>query len=208
MKGYFFIFIFFITQDSVAGIFSEAILERNFTAIEELLNNGHLLERDTEAVSDALGTRSLEMLLFVLKHGADPNSLTYMPTYNSLRVDHILSDALTISEIVALLSFGANPFDHCLWEVNHALVDKRWLHLVIYYYWSCTLKSTNYQTPNSISELNVIISFLPLLIINSFVVFMENNLDLEDILPILTEDMKWLFDFATRQKSGDQRADE
>ncbi|WP_422409084.1 MULTISPECIES: hypothetical protein [unclassified Endozoicomonas] len=199
MKAFFFILIFFFTQFSVAGRFSDAILGNNFTAIEELIKKGYMLERENDAVSDALNSGSLEMLLFVLKHGASPNSFTYTHTYNSLRVAHILNDASTISEIVALLSFGADPFGDSLWEWNHALVDKRWLHLIIYYYWWKTLKYGNFTAPNSLSELNVIIGSLPFLIINSFVVFMENNLDLEEILPVLPEDLKWLFDFVSRQ---------
>ncbi|WP_252179290.1 hypothetical protein [Endozoicomonas sp. 4G] len=201
----FFMFVFF-AQFSTAGAFSKAIMEKNFTAVKVLLDRGHNLQKDSEAVSDALQSRSLEMLLYILNHGADPNSIVHTNTYN-MAVNHVLSDAITIYEIVALLSFGADPYADNEWEVTHASADQRWLHLVVYfyYYWGELLDRTTFKAPRDTSELTAIVWLFPVLFIHSLVVLMDNHVDSKDVLSILPEGLKSLYQHSCGHDIGDKR---
>ncbi|WP_257280571.1 MULTISPECIES: hypothetical protein [unclassified Endozoicomonas] len=194
MRALYFTLFFFMTC-SLAGDFTEAIRENNFNKVKELMGQGYQLEYDQDALPDALCFGSLEMLIFLLNNGANPNSFTSKETYNSLTISHILADASTISQIVTLLSHGASPAHDYNWEFNHAIGEKKWLHLTIYYYWERMLIHKIPTPPNSISELNSILSSLPLLAINSLVTFIEHQPNLENLLSLLPNNLKFFFDY-------------
>ena len=89
-----------------------------------------------ERLAHALSVSNLHLLLFELNSGADPNC------YCSISGDHILDFAETISEIVALLSFGGTPYSYNEWALAQAIADKKYLHLAVYFYWNFKKPST------------------------------------------------------------------
>lgn len=188
--------LIFFTQFSLAGVFTEAIFKNDFKAVKELIDHGYHLAKDADAVPTAISTGSLEMLLFLLKHGADPNTFTHTYRYNGLNIRHVLGDTSSICQIVALLSYGAVAHDGpngYEWDYNMAIVDKRWLHVAVYYYWERMLVHKIPTPPNSISELNTIIMSLPLLTIKALAVFTEHQFNLEDIFTLLPNYLKSFF---------------
>ena len=176
-----------------AHVFAEAIREGDLDKVNSLISEGynvrHTENGEDSALLEAIISGHIEIVLTILKAGADPNEFDSSDGKN---IKHILSYAVSLSEIIVLLSYGADPhIDYC-WEYNSAEAGRRYLHILIYSLWP--FGDDSILPPKTVEELNNIIFMFPVLRILSLVKALE--LGLHGIKPFLCEKDKLFIDKA------------
>lgn len=143
--------------------------------IEELIDQGcnlnHSDNGDEPPLFYALNFGSLETVLLLLKHGADPNLFQVRFSCRfKFNGDYSLRETDKLSRLVLLLSYGAN-----LWDDHQAFgdvfEDNRISRLAVYYFWEkyCESHAGPIRRPESVAELNQLVFELPVLQIMAYI---------------------------------------
>ncbi len=187
--------LFFVSLFCHAHKFAEAISNGDEYLVSTLISKGSdVNEYDNESEStpliDAIRSGNLKILLLLLDAGANPNQFLWHPQGKgtALIIEHPLSFASTLSQIVLLLTYGANPDIDNSWEYNDASSYNRYLHLLIYHIWDF---EAELKKPQSIEQLNTIIFTLPVLRIQSYLTILLTGYEIVDLC---SKDKKFLKD--------------
>lgn len=143
--------------------------------IVELLDQGFNLDQsdscDEPPLFYALNFGSLETVLLLLKHGADPNLFRVRPSFTSVSSgDYSLRETDKLSRLVLLLSYGAKLLDDNK-AFGDVFEDNRIFRLAVYFFWEKYREghAGPIPEPKSVEELNQLVFKLPVLQIMAYI---------------------------------------
>ena len=186
LRIYTFIAIFVLSSTKGSEL-HDAVRSNNLNLTSILISQGYDVNEYDEIqgypLESAIGTSgSIDMAILLLQNGANANTLTLSKTNyeHILRLTDSFSFSQTLSKIILLLSYGANPKIENELEINHAYFASNYLHLIIYSIWNY---DDNHSKPKNIKELNEKILKLPLLRIQCLLTLCNSGLPLSKFWP-------------------------
>ena len=166
---------------SQAHKFTEAIFANDLYRVSKLISEGwgvneYDYECENSPLVDAIASGNIQIILLLLNAGADPNE--YMIYREGTILEHPLLYATTVSQIVLLLAYGANPNNDYSREYNQAIADRRFLHLLVYYLWDFESKASK---PEAVEQLNKIIFGMPVLRILALTTLLTSRYEIDNL---------------------------